>query len=146
MHPISYGATYEQTLAFDEEAWRMRARRGESPRSAQWAAIETATGRWVSVMACQLGDGPEPEPELTGVYTSEEFRGPVFGIADALLELIEGWASQHGDTLRLFVHEDSEPARRFYRRHGFAETGRSHDAGISGRPGARTLELRQRLR
>jgi GNAT superfamily N-acetyltransferase len=144
-HPISYGATYEQTLAFDEEAWRMRARRGDRDDAAQWVAIEEATGRWVSMMACQLGDDLGPEPVLTGVYTSEEFRGRQYGMADALLELVETWAAGHGDSLRLFVHEDSEPARRFYRRHGFIETGRSHVAKISARDGAMSVEMAKSL-
>jgi GNAT superfamily N-acetyltransferase len=144
-HPISYGATYEQTLAFDEEAWRMRARRGDRDDAAQWVAIEEATGRWVSMMACQLGDDLGPEPVLTGVYTSEEFRGRSYGIADALLELVETWAAEHGDSLRLFVHEDSEPARRFYCRHGFIETGRSHVAEISDRDGAMSVEMAKSL-
>jgi GNAT superfamily N-acetyltransferase len=140
-HPISYGATYEQALAFDEDAWRMRARRGDSVDAAQWVAIEAATGRWIGMMACQLGDEYGPEPVLTGVYTSEAFRGREYRVADALLELIEKWAADHGDALRLFVYEGSEPARRFYRRHGFAETGRTELADINDRDGAVSIEM-----
>jgi ribosomal protein S18 acetylase RimI-like enzyme len=144
-HPISYGATYEQTLAFDEEAWRMRARRGDRDDAAQWVAMEEITGRWVSMMAVQLGDELGPEPVLTGVYTSEGFRGRNYGIADALLDLAEKWAAGHGHSLRLFVYEHSEPALRFYRRHGFVETGRSHPATISDRDGAVSVEMAKRL-
>jgi ribosomal protein S18 acetylase RimI-like enzyme len=132
-------------LGFDEEAWRMRARRGEHDHAAQWVAIEHATGRWVSMMAVQLGDELGSEPVLTGVYTSEEFRGRSYGIADALLDLAERWAADHGDSLRLFVYEGSEPALRFYRRHGFVETGRSHPATISDRDGAVSLEMAKPL-
>jgi GNAT superfamily N-acetyltransferase len=144
-HPISYGARYEQTLAFDEEAWRIRARRGDRDDAAQWVAIDVVTGKWVSMMAVQLGDEWGPEPVLTGVYTSEAFRGREFGVADALLELAERWATSHGESLRLFVDEYSEPALRFYRRHGFATTGRAHPAAINDRDGAVSVEMAKRL-
>jgi ribosomal protein S18 acetylase RimI-like enzyme len=97
------------------------------------------------MMACQLGDDLGREPVLTGVYTSEQFRGRSYGIANALLELIETWATEHGDSLRLFVHEDSEPARRFYRRHGFVETGRTRVPKISARDGAKSVEMAKSL-
>jgi hypothetical protein len=38
-HPISYGATLATTLQFDEEAWRMRARRGDQTDAASYVAI-----------------------------------------------------------------------------------------------------------
>jgi GNAT superfamily N-acetyltransferase len=145
-HPISYGATYEQALAFDEDAWRMRARRGDSVDASQWVAIEAATGRWIGMMACQLGDEYGPEPVLAGVYTSEAFRGREFGVGDALIKLIENWAADRGDAIRLFVYEDSEPARRFYRRHGFVETGRTELAEINDNDGAVLIEMIKRFR
>ncbi len=145
-HPISYGATYEQTLAFDEEAWRERARRGDREDATQVVAIEEPTGRWVSVMACQLDDESGPGPVLIGVYTTEEFRGRSYGVADTLLWLVETWAAGHGDSLRLFVYEDSEPARRFSRRHGFIETGRTRPAEITDRAGAVSIEMAKSLR
>lgn len=143
-HPISYGATLEQTLTFDEEAWRMRARRGDQPDAASYAVIERLSGRWIGMMACQVGDEHGPEPVLTGVYVLPAFRGAVYGVADALLERIRSWASPRADLLRLWVYEGSAPALRFYRRHGFRETGRTRGTDLP--PGGTLLEMAAALR
>ncbi len=142
-HPISYGATLETTLTFDEEAWRMRARRGDQANAASYVVIEQTTGRWVGMMACQLGDDDGPEPVITGVYVTPSFRGPVYGVADTLLEHIRCWAASQSSLLRLWVYEGSEPARRFYRRHGFADTGRSRATDLP--PNGRLLEMASQL-
>lgn len=123
-HPISYGATFAQTSDFDEEAWRMRARRGDQRDQASYVVIERLTGRWIGMMACQIGDEHGTDPVLTGVYVLPEFRGSAYGVADTLLGHIVSWAQLRADQLRLWVYEGSEPARRFYRRHGFRNTGR----------------------
>lgn len=76
------------------------------------------------MMSVQARDDDGSEPVLTGVYVTREFRGKPHGVADALfMEIIE-WATRRSDHLRLYVHQDAEPARRFYSRHGFVETGR----------------------
>jgi GNAT superfamily N-acetyltransferase len=142
-HPISYGATLETTLTFDEEAWRMRARRGDQEDTASYVVLHRETGRWVGMMACQLGDDDGPEPVLTGVYVTPSFRGARFGIADTLLERIRSWAAPQSALLRLWVYDGSEPARRFYRRHGFADTGRSRATDLP--PDGRLLEMAVRL-
>jgi ribosomal protein S18 acetylase RimI-like enzyme len=124
-HPISYGATRETTLAMDEAAWRMRAARGDRDDAASFVAIEPATGRWVGMMSCLLGDEHGPEPVLTGVYVSAEFRGRDLEVADRLLDHVERWASTLAPRLRLFVYEGSTPALRLYSRRGFTVTGRT---------------------
>lgn len=138
-HPISYGATFDQTLAFDEEAWRMRARRGDQADAASYVVLQRATGRWVGMMACQLGDEHGPEPVLTGVYVSPAVRGPAFGVADALVERVTAWVAPRASHLRLWVYEGSEPALRFYRRHGFQETGRTRPTDLP--PNGTLLEM-----
>lgn len=143
-HPISYGATLEQTLTFDEEAWRMRARRGDQFDAASYVVIERLTGRWIGMMACQVGDEHGPEPVLTGVYVSPAFRGASYGVADALLERIVSWSAPRASQLRLWVDDGSEPARRFYRRHGFRDTGRAHGTDLP--PGGTLLEMGALLR
>lgn len=144
-HPVSYGAPLETVLTFDEEAWRMRARRGDQPDAASLVVIETATDRWVGMMACQIGDEDGPEPVLTGVYVSEDFRGREHGIADTLLEMILEWATPRSSSLRLWVYEGSEPARRFYARHGFATTGRKRPLEVDP-PGGQVIEMTRELR
>ena len=92
------------------------------------------------MMACQIGDDHGPEPVLTGVYVTEEFRGREFGIADALLEAILGWASARSSCLRLWVYEGSLPAQRFYSRHGFVTTGRTRPMQMDP-PGGDLIEM-----
>ncbi|WP_211220914.1 GNAT family N-acetyltransferase [Nocardioides insulae] len=127
-HPVSWTASLAATLEFPEDAWRMRARRGDDPELASYAVIESGTGRWVGMMGGQLGDVHGPEPLLVGVYVTPHFRGRGYGVADALLAAILGWARSHGQSVRLWVHEGSEPAIRYYRRHGFTFTGATSPA------------------
>lgn len=134
--PISYGATVEAVLGFDEEAWRMRARRGEQTDAACFVATEVSTGRWVGMMQGQLGDEYGDSPVLTGVYVTAQFRGRRYGIADSLLGPVLAWARDHGTGLRLWVFEGSEPARRFYARHGFTETGRTRPLDLDPAAGS----------
>ncbi len=124
-HPISYGATRETTLGMDEAAWRMRAARGDRDDAASYVSMEHDTGRWVGMMFCQLGDEHGPEPVLTGVYVTAEFRGSDLGVADRLLDQVERWAAGYGPRLRLFVYDGSTPALRFYSRRGFTLFGRT---------------------
>src|SRR5450756_2934966 len=53
-NPISYGATLRTTQRMDEDAWRLRGRRGEGPDTACLAAVDTTTGRWVGMMSGQM--------------------------------------------------------------------------------------------
>lgn len=143
-NPISYGATLHTTARMDEDAWRLRGRRGEGPDTASLAAIDTTTGRWVGMMSGQLGDEDGPQPVLTGVYVSPDYRGRQSGVADALLDEVEQWAGRSSDRLRLFVYEESPRAMGFYHRHSFEETGRRR--AITLVPGGHTLEMVKTLR
>ncbi|UDY22151.1 GNAT family N-acetyltransferase [Nocardioides sp. Kera G14] len=124
-HPISYGATVEAVREFDEEAWRMRARRGEQPDSVSIVAVESGTGRWIGMMHGLAEDEDGSTPVLAGVYVSKLFRGRGYGVADALLAPVLDWATGRASEIRLWVFEGSQPARRFYGRHGFVDTGRT---------------------
>ncbi|HEV7849578.1 MAG TPA: GNAT family N-acetyltransferase [Mycetocola sp.] len=46
-------------------------------------------------------------------------------LADALLDAVEDWAREQGDTLTLHVHEDNDRAIAFYRRRGYELTSRT---------------------
>lgn len=144
-HPVSYGAPLETVLTFDEEAWRMRARRGDQPDAASLVVIEAATDRWVGMMECEIGDEHGPEPVLKGVYVSDGFRGREHGIAEALFDKILEWATPRSSSLRLWVYEGSEPARRFYARHGFTATGRQRPLLVDP-PGGHVIEMTRELR
>ena len=124
-HPISFSATLEPTLAMSEDSWRMRARRGEQDDAASYAAIDQETGRWVGMMSAQSHDDDGEDPVLTGVYVVPEYRSRTPKVADQLMDLVIQWATPRASRLRLYVYEGSEPAIRFYRRHGFSPTGRT---------------------
>jgi GNAT superfamily N-acetyltransferase len=109
-NPISYGATLETTLSMVEADWRMRARRGERTDAICIAAIDEHTGLWVGMMSGQIGDDHGPEPVLTGVFVSPDWRGVGRGVALELLRHVESWAADHGTALRLFVDENAVPA------------------------------------
>lgn len=141
-NPISYGATLQTTLTMTEDDWRLRARRGEQGDATALVAIETSTQRWVGMMSAQANDDDGPDPVLTGVYVTPEFRGKSHGTADSLLSRILLWAAPRSSQIRLYVHEDAAPARRFYARHRFVETGRTRPHPYA--PGAQ-LELTRPL-
>ena len=130
-NPISYGATLETTLGMVEANWRTRARRGEKVDAICVAAIEERTGRWVGMMSGQIGDDHGPEPVLTGVFVSPDWRAGGRGVATELLCHVEAWAAGYGTALRLFVDEDAVPARRFYERNEFRLTGRARPVGFT---------------
>lgn len=139
--PLAYGDTLEHSLEYDEAAWRLRARRGESPEQTVVVAIEG--DRWVGTMACYVPDQASG-PMLVGVYVAPDRRGDDAGVTRALLAEIERWAAQRADTLRLEVHEENPRARRFYEKLGFALTGHSRPYELE--PGGLELEMVKRLR
>lgn len=142
-NPISYGATLEATLAMTEDAWRLRAGRGEREDTISIAAIDSQTGRWIGMMGGQIGDDYGTDPVLTGVFVTPEWRGRQAGVASSLLATVEDWARRQASTLRLFVDENAVPARRFYDRSGFGATGRTRPIGFAA---GNTLEMVKDLR
>ncbi|GAA6200020.1 GNAT family N-acetyltransferase [Aquicoccus sp. SU-CL01552] len=81
-----------------------------------WVTVaEMAGGRVAGFLAC---DGME----VCALYVTAEARNA--GVGQSLLEV----AKQGCDRLRLKVLEQNAGARRFYRRNGFIEVGRSDGA------------------
>jgi uncharacterized protein (TIGR03083 family) len=62
------------------------------------------------------------ELDVVSVWVSPEYRGT--GVAQQIMEGVEGWGTQHGAThARLDVESGNERAGRFYSRLGYAATG-----------------------
>lgn len=139
--PIAYGETLEHALDVDEEGWRLRGARGERDDQAVRVAIDGT--RWVGTMAGYIPDATTG-PMLVGVYVAPEYRGDAAGVSRALLEAVEEWAREHGDTLRLEVHETNARAIRFYEKLGFTFTGRDRPYDLE--PGGLELEMIKPLR
>jgi GNAT superfamily N-acetyltransferase len=117
--PIAYAETLEHALANGEAEWRTRGARGEQPGSVSLVAI-TPDGSWVGTMGAYLSGSI---PLLVGVYVAPTFRGKSAGVTDALLNGVMLWARQHGDELRLEVHEHNARAIAAYEQRGFRRTG-----------------------
>ncbi len=61
--------------------------------------------------------------ELHELFVRKEFRGK--GVASRLMERSVEYGIERGRVLMgLWVGEKNEPAKRFYRKHGFRETGK----------------------
>ena len=140
--PMGYLERYEDALLVDDEEWQYRARRGsDAGDSAQFVAELRPTMRSASgadgADQCGSEDGSFvgtmvgfPDNSASGlfwiaaVYVRPEWRGRDRGVADALLDAILVWAG-NASRMLLEVHERNAPARAFYRRRGFVETGRT---------------------
>ncbi|GAA2235303.1 GNAT family N-acetyltransferase [Herbiconiux moechotypicola] len=119
--PLAYLETLEQAGRRPESHWRGWARDGSSEGSITVVAV-TASGRWVGTMMSKVPRGASGA-FLYGVYVAPDARGRAAGVTDALLERVESWASERGDTLTLEVHERNLRARAAYTSRGFVETG-----------------------
>lgn len=139
--PIAFEETLEHAKAQSTEEWRMRAARGQSDTSVRLAAI-APDGRWVGTMGAYIPLGTD-QAYLVAVYVAPEVRGVRHGVTDALLDVIETWASRHGDTLMLEVHETNDRARQAYAKRGFVATGRTRRYPLE--PYGLELEMVKRL-
>jgi len=114
--PYAFGSTLTREQEFTEETWRSRAGRG------------TTFGAWRGATIVGLATGMPPEPgrpewHLVGMWVSPDVRGQ--GVAESLVEAVCGQAGRAGvDAITLWVTEVNGRARTFYRRRGFASTGR----------------------
>ena len=140
-YPLAYGETLEHAERVDEAGWRLRAARGTTPGQTSIVAIDG--DRWVGHMGGYIPDA-RTGPLLVGVYVSPDYRGDTLGVTRRLLDAVEDWAREHGDTLRLEVHEHNPRARRFYEKLGFTLTGRSREYELP--PGGLELEMVKPLR
>ncbi|ANJ25656.1 GNAT family N-acetyltransferase [Agromyces aureus] len=139
--PIAFGETLEHALGASEAIWRLRAARGTTPGQTSVVAIDRE--RWVGHMGGWIPDAAA-DPLLVGVYVSPAYRGDARGVSRRLLEAVEEWALEHGDALRLEVHEQNPRAIAFYEKLGFSLTG--HTRAYELEPGGLELEMIKRLR
>ncbi|GAA1521674.1 GNAT superfamily N-acetyltransferase [Agromyces terreus] len=139
--PIAYGETLAQAERHGEAVWRLRAARGTTPGQTSIVAIDGE--RWVGHMGGYIPDAASG-PLLVAVYVAPAYRGDRAGVSRRLLEAVEAWAGEHGDTLRLEVHERNPRAIAFYEKVGFTLTGRTRAYELA--PGGLELEMIKPLR
>ncbi|WIE73447.1 GNAT family N-acetyltransferase [Curtobacterium sp. MCJR17_020] len=139
--PMAYAEHLADAEQLDETEWRARGRRGQDTGGTSLVAIDT-DGRWAGAMGSFIPDAATG-PLLVGVYVAPSHRGRAAGVTDALLDAIESWASGHGTTLRLHVHERNLRAQAFYARRGYEPTGVTEPYVLA--PDERELEMIRRL-
>lgn len=120
--PQSFDITLAEAQSWDDERWRVRLASALMHDSALLVAVDEG-GSWLGQMAArEYLDHDPARVWLLEVYVTPALRST--GLAAELLAGIEAWALARGySQLHLDVHEGSIPARRFYQRMGFAETG-----------------------
>ena len=139
--PIAYAETLEQAEGHGEDVWRLRGARGATQGQTSVVAIDR--GRWVGHMGGYIPDAASG-PLLVAVYVAPSHRGDRAGVSRRLLDAVEAWALEFGDTLRLEVHEQNPRAIAFYEKVGFTLTGRTREYELA--PGGLELEMIKRLR
>jgi ribosomal protein S18 acetylase RimI-like enzyme len=124
--PMGFLERYEDALRIADEGWQFRAHRGsEAGDSAQFVA-EAGDGTFLGTMVGFPDASGSDAAWLAAVYVTPAWRGRQQAVTDALLDAVVDWArDRKASRLLLEVHEDNAPARAFYRRRGFVETGQS---------------------
>ncbi|MEU4713796.1 GNAT family N-acetyltransferase [Micromonospora purpureochromogenes] len=124
--PTAFSTPLAEATAFSDTVWQQEAaREADSASSATFVATGEA-GDWVgTAAAAPLADVPD-HAHVYAVYVTPAHRGPA-GPAAALMAAAIRFARDHTDVawLTLGVHEDNPRARAFYRKLGFAETGKA---------------------
>jgi ribosomal protein S18 acetylase RimI-like enzyme len=130
--PYAFGSRYADWVDAADDRWQARlARPGWVHLIAHLddQPVGMATGVPIE------DPGPIDQPgvaELLSFWVAPQARGA--GVAARLVSAVETWADERGTTvLRLSVRPDNDRAIAFYRRYGFADTGRPGDALPDGR-------------
>lgn len=140
--PDSFSERLEDARNWDDARWQGRLASALLHDSAMFVAVDES-GDWQAQMGVReyLNHSPA-RVWLLEVYVSPAHRSR--GVAEQLLKAVEDWARERGhDELRLDVHETAAPARGFYSRAGFTETGKVQPHPKN--PSQRELEMLKKL-
>lgn len=120
--PLAYVESLADARQYTDDEWRARAAWADEPHRLGLTAVLTGTGRWIALARCAVFGEFDDRAFVFSVYVAADFRGR--GVADQLLDRIEGWAREEGHAaLFLYVHQDNARAIGFYRRRGYRFTG-----------------------
>lgn len=122
--PYAFSSTLARELAYDEQLWRERL-----ATSAYFVAWQDGQPAGMAAGICEQAARAAGFPHAAGtshlvsMWVSPQARGR--GVADSLVEAVCGWARDDGAArAELWVTDVNVRARAFYRRMGFASTGR----------------------
>ena len=134
--PVAFLDSYEAAVARPDAFWQDRTAAAAEGGDVRQFVAESPEGDWVGTVTV-LVESPDDEvrfgeavavdqAHLVGVFVRPEVRGT--GVTDALFREAVDWAwalSAPGmERVRLYVHEKNPRAAAFYRKFGFAPSGR----------------------
>ncbi|MEV8319912.1 GNAT family N-acetyltransferase [Streptomyces sp. NPDC059900] len=140
--PIAFLDTYEQAAAQPDSFWQERAAGAAGGTRVRQFVAEGPDGTWSGTVTALVEDAgsddvfggtvEQRQAHLVGVFVRPEHRGS--GAIDALFEAAVDWSWSVAEVarVRLYVHEDNARAESFYRRYGFARSGKT--APVKGDP------------
>jgi ribosomal protein S18 acetylase RimI-like enzyme len=121
--PSAFGSTFAGESQLTDEEWRKRAAAWSGDGSVCFLAMED--GSPCGIVAGKLSDSSEARfAEVMSMWVAAKMRGT--GLAASLVGAVERWAQRPGvDHLRLTVTSSNARAIGFYKKCGFALTGRT---------------------
>ncbi|MGW1200030.1 GNAT family N-acetyltransferase [Streptomyces sp. NPDC002536] len=133
--PIAFLDTYDRAVVQPDSLWQERTAANAAGKSSIAFIAEGPDGEWAGSVTVLLelpggdggfgGDAAVPQTHVVGVYVRPEHRAS--GVSRALFEAALEWswslAEPPVERVRLFVHEQNDRARAFYRKTGFEPTG-----------------------
>ncbi|WP_367322162.1 GNAT family N-acetyltransferase [Streptomyces sp. HUAS ZL42] len=146
---LAFLETYAEALTHPDSFWKERTAGGaEGALGAQQFIAEGPDGDWVGTLTVLIEEPgaidwagfpvERKQGHVVGVFVRPEDRG--IGLTEVLFDAGLEWAWGRGvERVRLIVHEDNGRAQAFYRRAGFAFSGRT--VPLAQRPGEVELEF-----
>ncbi|MCC2278555.1 GNAT family N-acetyltransferase [Streptomyces sp. ET3-23] len=149
--PIAFLDTYDQAVARPDSHWQERTAGNAAGKDSIGFIAEGPDGAWVGSVTVLVelpgaeglfgGSAPVPQAHIVGVYVRPEHRAT--GVSRALFEAALEWSwaltEPRVERVRLFVHEQNDRARAFYRKMGFEPTGLT--VPLSEDPSQKEFEL-----
>ncbi len=120
--PNAFGSTYAKEAGFSDEEWVARAMRWNGETGVGYLAMEEGAG--CGIAGAFLDPRDEKLAHLVSMWTAPSHRRR--GVGRLLVSGVVDWAARRGaETLQLMVTSVNEAAMLFYKRMGFAMTGRT---------------------
>ena len=120
--PSAFGSTYARESQFTESEWLARLERWDGEKGAGFLAMERDIPCGIVGALLDLNDASRAQ--LVSMWTAPTHR--LQGVGSLLVKEVVHWArSRNVQTLLLMVTSTNESAFGFYKRLGFAMTGRT---------------------
>jgi ribosomal protein S18 acetylase RimI-like enzyme len=120
--PFAFGSTYEREVRLTEEEWTVRAARCSGGSDVGFLA--RCDEGYAGLALCFVDAEDASVGQLISMWVAPEARRS--GVGRMLIDAIVVWAAERGvKTIKLMVTSVNDGAMEFYRRNGFAMTGKT---------------------